>query len=51
MTGLIGICLIVWGVRSLFTIRKRRKSMKKSKQWANQIIKNLEIDRMLSNKL
>jgi len=51
MTGLIGFALILWGVRSLLRIRYRKKSLVKSREWAEKIIKKIELDKELSNKL
>ena len=51
MIGFIGIILIVWGVYSLLYIRKMKRSLSKSKRWAETIIKNLEYDKQMSDKL
>jgi len=42
MTGLIGIILICWGFKSLFRINKRKRSLIKSKRWAESIINSIE---------
>ena len=49
MTGLIGFALILWGVRSLLRIRYRKKSLVRSREWAEGIIKGIEKSRETLN--
>jgi hypothetical protein len=42
MTGLIGLVLIVFGVRSLVRYKSKQRSLKRSRDWAEAVINDIE---------
>jgi hypothetical protein len=43
MTGLIGLALVVFGCRSLYRFILNKRSLKRSKVWAESVIRELEM--------
>ncbi len=38
MTGIIGLALILFGVRSLYRYKRKQKSLKRSRIWADSVV-------------
>ncbi len=38
MTGVIGLVLILFGLRSLYRYKRKQKSLKRSRLWADAVV-------------